>query len=194
EHAIETGLGEGLSPGAAGAQRMRRIERDLLDRELAIGLDGIARTAARRPGGDFLIECAREKIEPVALEGEAGRHGVAAEFRDELRMAHIEAREHISDVDAGRRACRAAQLPLACDRKGDHGPADVLLDAARHEPDDALMPALIEETDTASLEGARAGVAKAAHCRERLHLHAPLDRPPLLVELIETPRQRLRGA
>src|SRR5690242_15361508 len=157
EHAIETRLGEGLSPGAAGTQRMRRIERDLLDGQLTIGLDGIARAAPRGPRGDFLIEGTREEVEPVALEGEARRHGVPAEFRDELRMARIDAREHVPNVDARRRARRTAQLPLARDRKGDYGPADVFLDTARHEPDDALVPALIEEADAASLECARTG-------------------------------------
>ena len=171
---------------------MRGLQRDFLHQQLAVGLDCIAGTALRRPGSDLFVEGTREEIEAGALERQTGRHGVAAELADELRMPRVEIREHIADMNAWHGARRAAQLPLARDRKGDHGPADAVFDTAGDQPDDALMPALIEETDAAALQGAWAWIAQATHRREGLRLHARLDRPPLMIELIETRGERGR--
>ncbi len=85
---------------------------------------------------------------------------------------------------------RSCPSPASGER--DHRPADPILDAARHQPDDALVPTLIEEADAAALQGARARIAQPAYGRERLRLHARLDRPPLVIELIEARRRARR--
>src|ERR1700683_5727119 len=86
EDAIERRLGKCLSPGPAGAQRLRRVECNLPGRELAVGLDHVRRRCLRHPACDLLVEGAREAIELVALERESGRHGVAAEAAEQVRM------------------------------------------------------------------------------------------------------------
>src|SRR5437868_15096996 len=87
EQPVETRLGERLPPRAAGAQRLGGIERDLLGRELAVGLDRIPGAGARAPAGHFLVEGARKAIEAGALERQPRRHGVTAESMDEIGVA-----------------------------------------------------------------------------------------------------------
>ena len=117
----------------------------------------------RSPARDLLVEGAREGIELRALERQARGHGVAAEAADELGMARGDGVEHVADVDAGDRARRAAQLPSPAQREGDHRPAQPVLDAARDQADDALVPARIEQAHAAALERPRARIAQAAH-------------------------------
>src|SRR4029077_7308653 len=100
EEAVEARLGEGLAPGTASAQRLGRRKRDLLDRELAVGLDRIRGARGRQAARHFLIEGTRELIEPRALEGEPCGHGVTAEAVDEPRVMRGDRVEHIANVNA----------------------------------------------------------------------------------------------
>lgn len=91
------------------------------------------------------------------------------------------------------RARRAAQQPLAGVGEGHDRPAYVILDAARDQTHDALMPARVEQAEAVAPRPLQLGrIAQAAHRGERLLLHPGLDRAALLVELVETGRERLR--
>ena len=118
---------------------------------------------------------------------------MAAELLDETRVARRDRVEHVANIDAGDRARRAAQRSALGARESDHRPMQPILDAPGDEPDDALMPARIEQ---AQPERLAAGLIEA-HRRgelDGLELHALLDLAPLLVEPGELRRERARRA
>ena len=83
--------------------------------------------------------------------------------------------EHVADVHPGDGARRTAQRRRIREREGDHRAAQALLDATRHQPDDALVPALMKEHDAAALKGPGGRIAEHPHRGERLLLHLRLD-------------------
>src|SRR6185503_14957484 len=102
------------------------------------------------------------------VERQPRGHRVAAESRDQLRVARGDRIEHVADVDARHRTGRAAQGPVGGAREGDHRAADAILDAARDQTDDALVPVEIEEADALPC-AAMACRANGAGLAERLN-------------------------
>src|SRR5262249_57280055 len=135
----------------------------------------------RRAARHLFVEGSRELIELCALECQPGGHRVAAEPIDETGMTRGDRIEHVADVDAGRRARRATQHRRIGARKGDHRPPHALLHAARDEPHDTLVPALVEQTYAAALHRA-GGLTEGSHRAEGPLLPACLDGATLLVE------------
>ena len=103
-------------------------------------------------------------------------------------MAGGDGVEHVADVDARHRARRAAQRSVLRARKGDHRPVQAVLDPAGHQADDALVPALVEQTHARAPRRPHSAKRTRGGELDRLRLHALLDLAPLLVE----PRE-LRG-
>src|ERR1700722_275495 len=194
EHAIEARLREGLAPGAAAAQRVGRLKRNLRHGKFAVGLDAVHALALAEAAFHFLVEGARKALELGKLQGQTGRHRMTAEFDDEVRVARGDAVEHIADVHARDGASRAAQARIVGARKSKHRAAHALLDAARDEADDTLVPALIVETHAAPLQRAPALLVETLHGGERIGLHARLDRAALAIEPVEAAGKRHRLA
>ena len=88
-----------------------------------------------------------------------------------------------------RAACAASAR-----REGDHRPAQPLLEAARHQSDDALVPARHRTDTRRARRTPLARIAQRAHGRARFGLHARLDAAPLAVEPIELAAPALRAS
>ena len=122
---------------AAPARSRARSRRSRARRRSRTRFEGNRRIA---PARDFLVERARERIEMPLLDRQPRRHRMTAEAADELGMSRGDAVEHVADVDAGHRARRASQTTVGIAREGDDGPPHAILDAARDQSDDALVP------------------------------------------------------
>ena len=189
---VEAGLGKCLAPGPAVAQRLRGLERDLVARELAIGLDAIRRDRRIAPARHFLVEGAREGIEVALFERQARGHGMSAEAADELGVTRRDAIEHVADVNARHRARRAAQRAIAVARERDDRTAHAILDATRDQSHDALVPVRHRTGTRRDASGHRSGSRRTAHGRQRRALHARFDLAALDIERIETRGERQR--
>ena len=110
---------------------------------------------------------------------------------DELGVARGDRIEHIADVHARDRACRAAQGGIIGQRKGNHRAAQPVLDAAGDQAHHALVPALIEQAPRrcarAPRAAGRAGERTAA-CASVCIFASMLA--ALLVQLIQARGQR----
>ena len=184
------GSGNAWPHGPPDAQRVRGLERDLVHRQLAVGLDGVVRAGAgRKPARDLLVEGAREAVEIRERDREPGRHRVPAEFADELGMVRGHGIEHVADVHAGHRARRAAQRVLArLARTRSPGGAR---DPSRGSPRGRRRPGASSRRRgrRRCAERRAARIAKLADRGERLRLHARFDGPALLVELVRAARR-----
>ncbi len=185
EQPVEARLRERLSPRAAGSQGTGGLEGDLLDGQLTVGLDGIVAGSARHPAGDLFVEGARETLELGELDRQARRHGVAAELADEIRVMSRDRVQHVADVHAGdgARANPAVRLSSTF-ANAMTGRRSRSFTRLATEPDDALMPALVEETRTARCVDGFG--SRRCFGGERLVLHPRFDLATLLIELIES--------
>src|ERR1051325_983554 len=109
----------------------------------------------------------------LAWKRDAGRHRMTAEAAEQTGMTSCNGIEHVANMQPRHRARRAFQLCLGSERKGDHRTMDLILDARSDEPDDALVPGLIEQTQPA--RQSRAVEVKRLHECHRLLLHVRFD-------------------
>jgi hypothetical protein len=110
---------------------------------------------------------------------------MSTELTDELGPVRGDRIEDVTNVNSGDRARGAAQLLVTGQREGDYRPPQPVFDTARNQPDYALVPRFIEETDSASMESLRARTPEPAHGIEGLGLHARLNGPALEIELVQ---------
>ena len=86
------------------------------------------------------------------------------------------------------RAAGTAQLRLAGTRERNRRAVELLLDAGSDQPDDALVPGLVEQADRAALLDR--GVVDRS---EGIELHVAFDLAPLTIQLIQLLGQRERA-
>lgn len=83
----------------------------------------------------------------LAPEGQAGGHGVTAEFGEQAGVMRRHAVEHVADVDAGNGARRAFDFLLVGGGEGDHRTVIAILDARGEDADHTLMPGFVEQAE-----------------------------------------------
>src|SRR5882672_8205247 len=183
EAAIEYGFGKSLPPRSCRAQRLRRRERHFRWLQLAVGQHAPFGILRFQVAADLLGEAAAKLLEPLALQGEAGGHRVAAELFEQSRFALGDGIECIAQVHAGHRTRGTTQPAGVGGSERDDRTMQALLGARRNEADDARMPLFIEKAQAER----QAGVIDlhALHDRGRLLVHPALDRSPLGIQPAE---------
>ena len=192
EHAVEARLGKRLAPGPAVAQRLRGFERDLVARELAVGLDAIRRNrrdraSASPPASNARANASRWRSSSdspaaiawppkrlmssgwrAAMPSSTSRMWMPGTERAEPRSAPSSLRANAMTGRRMRSLMRLATSPTTpwC-QSGSN----------RHTP---------------WRVGPRRGSRKRLHRGERRDLHARLDLAALGVQRIEPRRERQR--
>ena len=123
--------------------------------ERAVRVDGAAqRFAIRRARAISAANALPEGRQIGFAQRQAGRHGVAAESVDQVRMLGRDAVEGVANIDAGNGARRTAQRTVLGARERDDRPMQPVLDSSGDQSHHALMPALIEKTNPERLRAA----------------------------------------
>src|SRR5207302_9420744 len=98
--------------------------------------------------------------------------------------------ESIAEIESANRAARAAELAIHTTRENDRGPVVAVLQARRHDADDALVPFRPVDAERVSVGVCR--VFDGFEVGEGFVLHRALDVAALPVERVELGGQRER--
>src|SRR6266511_4455758 len=176
-----------LAPGLL-FQELREAEIEIRGLERPVGLDRASELRRRQPFTGHGFEELREAREILRAQRRSGGGRVPPEAQQQPRGALGDEIERIAQMQARDGAARALDFAGRAWRKREGRAVVAVLDAAGEDPDHALVPGRIVEADAARLAD--------VELREELlglEPHVRLDRTPLVVELIELPRD-VQGA
>ena len=182
EFAVKQRLGEGLAPGAGGANKLSQLKAELIRQQFTVGEQYPGQQLRGHQLADHHLEGAAKSLDIGLGQGQPRRHGVAAKLAHQARMAGIEQFEGIAQMHAGNGAPRALELGLAALGKRDHRPVVLLLHLGSHQPHYPLMPLVsVQHYAGGHLAIAKADLLQGSEC---LLLHPLLYLLALLVEAV----------
>src|SRR6266704_5011604 len=187
EHVAEQRLRETLAPDLVFEQ-LREAQIEIRGLERPVGLDRASELRGRQPFAGHGLEERRGAREIFRTQRRSGGGRVPPEPQQQPGGALGDEIERVAQMQARDRAARALDFAGRALRKREGRAMVAVLDAAGEDPDHALVPGRIVETDAARLAD--------GELREELiglEPHVRLDRAPLVVELVELPRD-VQGA
>ena len=182
ELAVKQRLGEGLTPGAGGANKLRQLEGELVRQQFAIGEQHPGQELRGHQLADDRLKSPPEGLDIGLGQGQPGRHGVAAKLAHQAGVAGIEQFQRIAQVHPRDGAPGALELGLAALGKGDDRAVVLLLHLGGHQPHHPLMPLVAVQHDARRhLAIAKPDLLQGG---KRLLLHPLLDLLALLIEAV----------
>ena len=137
-------------------------------------------------GTGLLVKQPSKGFKLAGLNGQAGSHGMATKFENQARVAGINDRQCVSNMQAGDRAARAFHFIIGGLRKGKHGAVQLILDTGRNDANHTLVPVIIKQADTGAVTtGGK--VVLQFKVQLGLGFHLVFNEPPGLVEFIQMP-------
>ena len=93
-------LGKALAPRPGKPEFASQIEAEVGMREFAVADQDRLKQFSRRALTHDGIERARELGQPRSIQGQPGRHRMAAKAQDQAGIAHIDFGQHVAHMDA----------------------------------------------------------------------------------------------
>ena len=133
-----------LSPDAA-LERLTEALGNLVGRKTSV--DQYVSLEDGRIGmlGDHRLKRAAEALVTLFADGEARRHGMSPEAKNEAGLDLGDEIEHVAQMNARNRAPRALEFTFGRAGEGDGRAVHLFLDARGDETDDAFAEAVVKE-------------------------------------------------